>query len=228
MNNTAQLHQLNPNAIALCALGRWIASRHWVPATGGNFSVRTAENSALVTASGTDKGELSPQDLLPVSWQGPQLSCNGTPSAETALHAMLYQLDPAIKAVLHTHSVQATVFSRLISQDNYLFAGYEMQKAISGINSHEQLLPLAIFNNSQDIPALAAELKQRWQKQPLSHSVNSSLNCSLNSSLNFGLLVRGHGLYVWGNSLQQAKRHLEGWEFLINCELERFKIAGLP
>ena len=212
MNSMAQLHQLNPNAIALCAVGRWVASRHWVPATGGNFSIRSSDNSALVTASGKDKGELSPQDLLPVSWQGQQLSCSGTPSAETALHAMLYQLNPATKAVLHTHSVQATVFSKLINQDNYLFAGYEMQKAISGVSSHEQLLPLPIFNYSQDMPALAAELKQRWQKKPL----------------NYGLLVRGHGLYVWGNSLEQAKRHLEGWEFLINCELERFKIAGLP
>ena len=115
MNNTAQLHQLNPNAIALCALGRWIASRHWVPATGGNFSIRSGEHSALVTASGKDKGELSPQDLLPVSWQDEQLSSpHGTPSAETALHAELYRLDPAIKAVLHTHSVHATVFSRLV------------------------------------------------------------------------------------------------------------------
>ncbi|KKO44545.1 methylthioribulose-1-phosphate dehydratase [Arsukibacterium ikkense] len=224
MNNTAQLHQLNPNAIALCALGRWIASRHWVPATGGNFSIRTSDNSALVTASGKDKGELSPQDLLPVSWQDQQLSCSGTPSAETALHAMLYQLNPASKAVLHTHSVQATVFSRLISQDNYLFAGYEMQKAISGISSHQQLLSLPIFDNTQDIPALAEELKHRWQKQPLSQSLNHSLN----DSFHYGLLVRSHGLYVWGNSLEQAKRHLEGWEFLINCELERFKIAGLP
>tara|TARA_R110002126_G_scaffold43555_8_gene124878 strand:- start:27570 stop:28220 length:651 start_codon:yes stop_codon:yes gene_type:complete len=216
MINTAQLHQLNPNAIALCALGRWVASRHWVPATGGNFSIRSGDNSALVTASGKDKGELSPQDLLPVSWQGQHLSCSGKPSAETALHAMLYQLNPATKAVLHTHSVQATVFSRLVSQDNYLFAGYEMQKAISGISSHEQLLSLAIFDNTQDIPALAEQLKQRWQKQPT------------NSFLNYGFLVRGHGLYVWGNSLEQAKRHLEAWEFLINCELERFKIAGLP
>ena len=209
MNNTAQLHQLNPNAIALCALGRWIASRHWVPATGGNFSVRSSEHSALVTASGKDKGELSPQDLLPVSWQDGELSCPGKPSAETALHARLYQLDGKIKAVLHTHSVQATVFSRLIAEDSYLFNGYEMQKAISGNTSHDSPCPLALFDNTQDMPALADLVSQRWQQQPL----------------NWGLLVRGHGLYVWGRSLDEAKRHLEGWEFLINCELERLKLA---
>ena len=211
MNNTAHVHQLNPNAIALCSLGRWIASRHWVPATGGNFSVRQGEHQALVTASGKDKGELNPQDLLPVSWETGQLSSpHGTPSAETALHVELYQCDPAIKAVLHTHSVAATVFSRLIGADNYPFKGYEMQKAISGVQSHEQTLPLALFDNTQDIPALATQLRERWQTKPL----------------NFGLLVRGHGLYVWGYSLEQAKRHLEGWEFLINCELERIKITG--
>ncbi len=212
MNNTAQVHQLNPNAIALCALGRWIANRHWVPATGGNFSVRSGEHAALVTASGKDKGELSPQDLLPISWQDGQLSCPGTPSAETALHMQLYQLDSQIKAVLHTHSVPATVFSRLIADDSYSFTGYEMQKAISGNTTHDTACPLAIVANNQDIAALARTVAQRWQQQPL----------------NFGLLVRGHGLYVWGNSLEQAKRHLEGWEFLINCELERFKITGKP
>lgn len=209
MNNTAQLHQLNPNAIALCALGRWIASRHWVPATGGNFSIRSGENSALVTTSGKDKGELSPQDLLPVSWQDGTLNCPGKPSAETALHAQLYQLDSQIKAVLHTHSVQATVFSRLMNDDNYLFTGYEMQKAISGHSSHDTPCALAVFDNTQDIPALAQQVRLRWQQQPL----------------NWGLLVRGHGLYVWGRNLDEAKRHLEGWEFLINCELERLKLT---
>ncbi|WP_333606877.1 methylthioribulose 1-phosphate dehydratase [Arsukibacterium sp.] len=213
MNASPHVQHLNPNAIALCALGRWIASRHWVPATGGNFSIRNAEQSMLITASGKDKGELSPQDLLPVSWQQQQIQCTqGTPSAEAALHAMLYQLDPQIKVVLHTHSVQATVFSRLIEQEQYFFTGYEMQKAISGCSSHQQVLPLAVFDNTQQIPELAEALKQRWQVKPL----------------NYGLLVRGHGLYVWGHSLEQAKRHLEGWEFLIHCELERFSITGKP
>jgi methylthioribulose-1-phosphate dehydratase len=211
MNNSANVHQLNPTAIALCALGRWIATRHWVPATGGNFSVRQTANSALVTASGKDKGELSPQDLLPVSWHGSELSCTaGKPSAETALHTCLYQLDTSIKAVLHTHSVSATVFSRLIGAEQYIFTGYEMQKAISGNLSHDTPCPLAIFDNTQDIPALAEQVRQRWQLSPL----------------NYALLVRGHGLYVWGNSLEQAKRHLEGWEFLINCELERLKLSN--
>ncbi|SEA85425.1 methylthioribulose 1-phosphate dehydratase [Alkalimonas amylolytica] len=211
MNHAAQQgHQLNPYAIALCAAGRWIASRHWVPATGGNFSIRSGQHRALVTASGKDKGELSPQDLLPVSWPEGELLCPGKPSAETALHVRLYQLDDSIKAVLHTHSVQATVFSRLIQAEQHVFSGYEMQKAIRGQLSHDQHCPLAIFDNTQDIPALAAQVARRWPQVQTASA----------------LLVRGHGLYVWGQSLEEAKRHLEGWEFLIHCELERIRLTG--
>ncbi|MEE2025524.1 MULTISPECIES: methylthioribulose 1-phosphate dehydratase [Alkalimonas] len=211
MNHTTQqVQQLNPYAIALCATGRWIASRHWVPATGGNFSIRTAEHSALVTASGKDKGELSPHDLLPVSWAEGELVCAGQPSAETALHARLYQLDDSIKAVLHTHSVQATVFSRLIPTEQHTFTGYEMQKAIRGQLSHDQPCPLIIFENTQDMPALAAQVATNWSQVKGASA----------------LLVRGHGLYVWGQNLDEAKRHLEAWEFLIHCELERIRLTG--
>ncbi len=211
MNQPAQhVQQLNPYAIALCATGRWIASRHWVPATGGNFSIRTGQHSALVTASGKDKGELSPQDLLPVSWQQGPLQCDGTPSAETALHARLYQLDHQIKAVLHTHSVHSTVFSRLLPGTEHLLTGYEMQKAIRGQHSHEDSCPLTVFDNTQHIPALADEVAERWQQVQTASA----------------LLVRGHGLYVWGQSLEEAKRHLEAWEFLIHCELERIRLTG--
>jgi methylthioribulose-1-phosphate dehydratase len=29
--------------------------------------------------------------------------------------------------------------------------------------------------------------------------------------------VRGHGLYAWGKDLNQARRHIEGFEFLFAC-----------
>ncbi|WP_337879970.1 methylthioribulose 1-phosphate dehydratase [Rheinheimera sp.] len=211
MNSLAQVHQLNPYAIQLCATGRWVAQRQWVPATGGNFSIRSSAQSCLVTASGKDKGELSPADLLQVNFDEAGFSCQGNPSAETALHCALYQLYPDAKAVLHTHSVQATVFSRVVLQPHYCFDGYEMQKAIQGTMSHQQALLLPVLENSQDIPALAAEVTRLATSQ----------------SLPYAFLVRGHGLYVWGDSLDQSKRHLEAWEFLIACELERIKIGGL-
>jgi methylthioribulose-1-phosphate dehydratase len=39
--------------------------------------------------------------------------------------------------------------------------------------------------------------------------------------LQYGFLVRGHGLYCWGKQVEEARRHLEGLEFLFQCELQR-------
>ncbi|MDR5106194.1 class II aldolase/adducin family protein, partial [Salmonella enterica subsp. enterica serovar Derby] len=39
--------------------------------------------------------------------------------------------------------------------------------------------------------------------------------------LQYGFLVRGHGLYCWGSQVAEARRHLEGLEFLFQCELQR-------
>lgn len=211
MNHLAQVHQLNPYAIQLCTTGRWIAQRQWVPAASGNFSIRSSAQTCLVTSPGKDKAELSPADLLHVSFDETGFSCQGKPAADIALHCSLYQLYPQAQAVLQTQSVQTTVFSRLISQSQHRFAGYAMQKTIQGAQTHEQSLLLPVLNNSQDVQALAATV---------SHYAAEQL-------LPYAFLVRGAGLYVWGDSLEQAKRHLEAWEFLIACELERVKICGL-
>jgi methylthioribulose-1-phosphate dehydratase len=206
MNMTAS-HQLNPYAIQLCTIGRWIAQKNWLPATGGNLSIRASEHSCLLTGQ-KDNHEFSPQDLRNVSWADGDLRCSGASAAETALHVALYQLFPQCKAVLHSHSLSSTVFSRLIRADGYPISGYEMQKGIAGCNDADEALQLVILDNAPQVPQLAAQLRQRA------------------SELQSAVLVRGHGLYVWGDTLEQAKRHLESWEFLIACELERLKIAG--
>jgi|GEM_PF-6747725 len=34
-----------------------------------------------------------------------------------------------------------------------------------------------------------------------------------------GFLLAGHGLYGWGSSIAEAKRHIEVFEFLMECRL---------
>ena len=36
-----------------------------------------------------------------------------------------------------------------------------------------------------------------------------------------GFLIQKHGLYTWGDSLADARRHLEAIEFLMECEGRR-------
>ncbi len=195
---------------ALIDAGRWIDAQGWCPATGGNFSARLEAEQALVTASGRHKGRLTEADLLMVDLDGKPLESELIPSAETLLHTRLYRLDAQIGAVLHTHSVASTVLSRLAANDWLTISGYEMQKSLAGNQSHEPTIRLAVFDNTQDMQALAEQLQQRWQLQ----------------ALNWGLLVRGHGLYAWGKDVSEARRHLEGLEFLFACELEMRRLGA--
>lgn len=189
----------------LISATQWAHQQQLTPATGGNFSLRHSTNSCLITASGVDKGKLTAEDFIEINWQDNTVIGKGKPSAETALHTMLYQLDENIYTVLHTHSVNATVLSSLSSHDEFVFYDWEMKKVLAGVSSHEAKVGLAVFDNDQDIPALAQRVKQRWQKNPLQ----------------WGLLVRGHGLYSWGQTIQQAQLQLEGLEFLFQAEVLR-------
>lgn len=190
--------------------GRWIDAQGWCPATGGNFSVRLRPERALITASGCHKGYLSAEQLLQVDLDGKPDGSLLKPSAETLLHTRLYELDAGIGAVLHTHSVASTVLSRLQPGDWLTISGYEMQKSLSGNHTHDAGIRIAILDNAQDMQALAAELSRRWQSEPLA----------------WGFLVRGHGLYTWGHDMSEARRHLEGLEFLFACELEMRRLGA--
>lgn len=190
--------------------GRWIDAQGWCPATGGNFSVRLGPERALITASGCHKGYLSADQLLQVDLDGQPHESLLKPSAETLLHTRLYELDNRIGAVLHTHSVASTVLSRLEPGQWLTISGYEMQKSLSGNHTHDASIHIAILDNAQDMQALAAELSQRWQPEPLQ----------------WGFLVRGHGLYTWGHDMNEARRHLEGLEFLFACELEMRRLSA--
>jgi methylthioribulose-1-phosphate dehydratase len=184
--------------------GRWIDAQGWCPATGGNFSARIDSSTAWVTASGRHKGALTPGDLIKVDFDGEVIDSPLTPSAETLLHTALYALDQNIGAVLHTHSVTSTVLSRVVAADYLTLSGYEMQKSLSGNQTHNEQVCIRIFENTQDMRALAQQLTSTWASAPLQ----------------WGFLVRGHGLYAWGRDMAEARRHIEGLEFLFACERE--------
>lgn len=188
-------------AEALAEVGRLFGARQWCLATGGNFSLRLDANRCLITQSGSDKSRLTPDDLMVCDLEGLPARAGARPSAETAIHTTLYCLDERTAAVLHTHSVTSTVVSRAAPGD-LVFHGFEMQKAITGVRSHEEKVVVPVLDNDQDMRALASAVRQRW---------------ALGHLRACGFLVRGHGLYAWGEDLDAAQRHAEGLEFLLAC-----------
>lgn len=186
----------------LAAIGRDLHARGWVPATSGNFSMRLDRESALVTASGKHKGRLAEGDFLAVDLQGRPLG-DGKPSAETLLHTQLYAWRDWVDTVLHCHSPNATVLSRLTAGDTLVLGDYELLKALRGITTHDTRVRIPIFENTQHIPELAQQVEDYLQNDP---------GCP-------GYLIRGHGIYCWGANAEECQRHLEALDFLFQCEL---------
>ena len=198
-----QLPNYEPLAQEIIQAGQFLYAQGWSPATSSNYSCRLTAEQALLTVSGKHKGQLALQDVLAVDWQGQSLEAGKKPSAETLLHTQLYQWKPSINAVLHTHSINATVLSMLEPSQQLVLEGYELQKALQGFNTHATQVVIPIFDNNQDIPALAEQVAAWLATDPL---------CP-------GYLIRGHGLYTWGSTMQETLRHIEAFEFLFDCEL---------
>jgi methylthioribulose-1-phosphate dehydratase len=185
----------------LAELGRAFYARGWVLGTSGNFSaVLQADPLRLaITPSGVDKGALNATQLLQINATGEMIAGQGKPSDETALHLVVVRTRGA-GAVLHTHSVWSTILSDLHAQaGGFNLAGFEMLKGLAGVKTHEHTEWLPIIENSQDMPELARTVEQTLQQHPQAHAF---------------LLLR-HGLYTWGRDLNEAKRHVEILEFLL-------------
>ena len=196
---------LDAEVEALCATARRCYGQGWVPATSGNFSVRAGER-ILITQSGIDKGALTPSDLLEVDLDGHPVDATGKPSAETRLHIVIYRDRSDIGAILHVHTLWNTLLSGHFAPHGYVpIEGYELLKGLSGVKTHTHRERVPILINSQDYDTLARELAATLKAYPAAH----------------GVLLSRHGLYTWGQSVAEARRHLEALEFLFEAEGRR-------
>lgn len=193
--------EFRQRAAELIEAGRTLYARGMVPATSGNFSARLSSGALAITVSGSHKGRLRDTDIMRVNAEGRSL--NGRrPSAETLLHVQVYRHFPEVRAVLHPHSVNATLLSRLHSQ-HLVLQGYELLKAFPGVDTHACEVVVPNFANDQDIARLAGEVAAYMES-------NAPV---------YGYLIAGHGFYTWGESVDDALRHVEAFEFLFECEL---------
>jgi len=188
--------------------GRFIDSKGWVPATSGNFSARLPEGNIAITVSGKHKGQLQLDDIMLIDADAHSLD-GKKPSAETVLHTCLYKRFPDIQSVLHPHSLNATLISRIFKSEVVL-EDYELLKALCGITTHESRVVVPIFANDQHIPRLAEQVEQYLDKHPVCYAY----------------IIAGHGLYTWGSSVQETLRHLEALDFIFDCELRLYGVKN--
>jgi methylthioribulose-1-phosphate dehydratase len=185
----------------LAEIARGFYARGWALGTSGNFSAVVSRKPMrlAITATGLDKGDLTAAHFLEMGEAAQVVRGEGRPSAEALLHLAIVRGMNA-GAVLHTHSVWSTVLSgTYASQGGLGLEGYEMLKGLEGVRTHRHREWLPILENSQDILELSQEVSRTLRGNPGIH----------------GFLLREHGLYTWGASLPEAKRHVEILEFLM-------------
>jgi methylthioribulose-1-phosphate dehydratase len=198
MSKQILISQLIEHTAELARLGM-------TPATSSNFSARLNENICLITVSGRDKGKLTSDDFMEITLEGMAVNASQVSSAETLLHTQIYKLCPTANIVLHTHSLAQTVLSLHFEKIGKInFSGYELQKAFTGIKSHEGTVCLPIVANSQDIQALTETIRPYFDSAEF-----------------WGYLIAGHGIYTWGRDMLEARRHLDAFEFLLQAELTK-------
>jgi len=185
----------------LAETGRLFYQRGWVLGTSGNFSAVMSRDPLhlLITASGVDKGSLTKAEVLEIDTNTNVIAGEGRPSDEARLHVTVVQSRDA-GSVLHTHSIWTTLLSDEFADRSGLdISGLEMLKGLAGVKTHAHHEWIPIIENSQNMEELAVDVASILEENPAAHA----------------FILRGHGLYTWGKDLNEARRHIEILEFLL-------------
>ncbi len=220
------LPALTPLALTLATHAARMDAMKWMLGTSGSVSARLDQGDAglemLISVSGKGKGDLAADDFLflqdvkriAAQIADPQASSealfkgNKRPSGETLVHAAIYEAIPEARAVYHVHSVEGTLCSGWVSPgQNLVFEGLEMLKGL-GQWTPGAKVALPVVTNDPNIPGLASLVGQASSQEVP------------------GVLVQGHGIYVWGQDPARALRHVEIFEFLFAYEVQR-KACGM-
>ncbi len=179
----------------------------WMLGTSGNLSVRLGEDRFLVTASGRDKSRLSPEDFLERAIDGeqPEAGRGVAPSAEAELHEVVYRHLPQAGAVYHVHESHAAFCSARDAEiGSTIMAGAEMIKGLD-IWQENPRVRVPIFENHFDVSEIAADLDAYLgSSDPQVPGIN----------------IQSHGIYAWGQTPFEAKRHVETFAYLFRYSWE--------
>jgi methylthioribulose-1-phosphate dehydratase len=180
----------------------------WLFGTSGNLSVRLDAQTFLITASGKDKGQLGPEDFLVCDLAGqPTEATDHRPSAETLVHCVIYRRYPKVGAIYHVHQLHAALCSARDQEAGHtVFADLEMIKGLN-IWEPDARIEVPIIANHFDIPTLASAIGRRLESAQFDRRVP-------------GVNIYNHGIYAWGNTAFEARRHVETFGYLYHYSWE--------
>lgn len=100
--------------LLLIEYGKKLVKAGLTKGTGGNLSIFDRKNGHVaITPSGIDFFEIQPEDIVIIDVDGNVIEGKRVPSSEWAMHVMPYKYRDDIDAVIHAHTMYATVMACL-------------------------------------------------------------------------------------------------------------------
>lgn len=237
-------YEPNHPARLICELCRRFYDNGWVTGTGGGISIRDVDgpnpNIVYIAPSGIQKERLNPEEMFVAELPGKILRTPNDggkvhsqdlakdfkykPLACTPLFLSCYNMRNA-GACIHTHS-QNAVMATLLWQDKVEFSMSHIEQikalpklevgptgAVEKVGSmqYHDTMVLPIIENTPHEEDLTDTLQEAIRKYPGATAV----------------LVRRHGIYVWGENVWKAKVYNEAIDYLLELALKMHQ-HGVP
>ncbi|KAI1285892.1 Methylthioribulose-1-phosphate dehydratase [Halotydeus destructor] len=184
----------------------------WVSGTGGGMSIRRDED-IFIAPSGVQKERIEQDDMYVMDIKGNVIR---EPSPEkklkrsdcTPLFMNAYRLRDA-GAVIHSHAISAALATMVSDGNEFRISFQEMIKGIkkgSTTENHryDDTLIVPIIENTAFECDLTDRMAQAMEQYPDTNAV----------------LVRRHGVYIWGKTWQAAKTMAECYHYLFEMAVQ--------
>ncbi len=194
----------------ICELCRLFWQLGWASGTGGGISLRIGD-TIYMAPSGVEKERLQPADIFELDRHG--RIKKAAPGQRLTACAPLFQAAYDHRdagAVLHSHSLDVVLASMLVPPGEPLrLTRLEMMKGLEGVGYFD-VHEIPVIENT----ALEHELKDRVEQAIIDYPKSNAV------------IVRNHGIYVWGRDAGHAKAQAECLDYLCRAVV-RMHAAGI-
>jgi methylthioribulose-1-phosphate dehydratase len=196
-------------AALICDLAQAFYHLGWASGTGGGICIRTGDR-VVMAPSGVQKERLRPEELFTIGLDGSVLERPADPALRPSECSSLFLKAINLRgagAVIHSHSIHAMLVT-LLFETEFTISHLEMIKGIQGMGYHDRLVVPIIDNTARECD-LADALEEAILAYPQTHAV----------------LVRRHGVYIWGDDWVSAKTQAECYDYLFRAAIEMRRLG---
>ncbi|KAK6457029.1 Methylthioribulose-1-phosphate dehydratase [Scheffersomyces xylosifermentans] len=232
----------NHPANLICELCRLFYDNNWVTGTGGGISIRDVDgknpNLVYIAPSGVQKERIQPWEMFLVELPEEKIlrtpneipkeltkSYKYKPSACTPLFMSCYSMRDA-GACIHTHSQSAVMMTLLLEgKTEFEISHIEQIKALPKLKFNESTKKIEKIGSMEYYDKLVIPIIENTpHEEDLTDSLQEAIRNYPGTS---AVLVRRHGIYVWGETVWKAKVYNEAIDYLLELAV-KMTLAKVP